>query len=188
MKFFLLFSLIMTSISSSFAGPTDVVPPKFSKGDRYVKVTQLQNNYVKFEDCIKGNEAKTCKNIGPKKSYRLEDLEDLRFNENLEATGSIAAGAALLAVGGGAIYGIMTAGTTATGLIAVAEFGINAFGVGVSVTGPFIFMAAFDPINPVLQVNQARTLNTEVLQDKTVEKKDINYFITNLETVLKKLK
>lgn len=198
MKRLMTLALIATTISSSFAGLNDVVPKKFAHGSTYVRVTKLPGDKVKFEKCVKGYEASSCHNIGRKKSYTVKELVKQRKQESWEAAGTITADVAIiagLAISGGALAGSLFAGAAemGSGIFFVDMAGkavyAGAVGTGAMVGGTVGAAAtAFDPLNPIVQVNQARSLNTEILCDELVVKSNINEYIRNLETVLEKIK
>lgn len=196
-KFIASLLLTQTVISSVFAGVNDVVPKKFKHGSTYVRVTKVGKDKVRFEKCIKGYEASSCETLGRKKSYTMAELIKRRQKENLEAAGTITADVVIIA---GAVFG---GAYLAGGLFAgAAEFGsgvwfldaagkavyVGAKGAG-ALAGGYVGAATtmIDALNPVLQVEQARTLNTEILEDKLVVKNNIESFIKNLETVLDKI-
>lgn len=198
MKHLLLLAIVAQTIASAFAGPSDVVPKKFKHGSSYVRVTKIGADKVKFEKCVKGYEQSSCQFLGPKKAYSLKELVKQRQVENREAAATITADVAIIAAT------VFTGGAIASGLFAgAAEMGSGIFFVDLAgkavyagavgtgaVVGGYTGAAAmaFDPLNPVVQVNQARSLNTEVLCDELVVKGNIVEYIRNLETVLDKIK
>lgn len=198
MKSLLILITLTQFLGSAFAGVNDVIPKKFIHGSTYVRVTKVNKDKVRFEKCIKGYEANGCDNLGPKKSYTLSSLIKQRQKENLEAAGTITADIAIiagLALSGGAIAGGLFAGASqmGTGIFFIDIAGkavyAGAVGTGVAVGGTIGGAAmAFDPLNPIVQVNQARSLNTEILNDETVVRSNIDQYIGYLETALSKIK
>lgn len=186
-----------TLSTMTFAGVSDVVPKKFAHGSTYVRVTKVGHDKVRFEKCIKGYEKNGCDILGRKNSYTLKELVKQRQIENREAAGTIAADAVIIAgmaLTGGAIAGGILAGANSFGsgifFIDLAAKAVYAGGVGAgTAVGATVGAAAtaFDPLNPVVQVNQARSLNTEILNDETVVRQNIHEYIRNLETVLEKI-
>lgn len=198
MKSLLTIALLTQFLSSAFAGVSDVVPKKFVHGSTYVRVTKVGNDKVRFEKCIKGYEKNGCDYLGPKTSYTLKSLIKQRQKENLEAAGTITADIAIvagLALSGGALAGGLFAGASqmGTGIFFIDMAGkavyAGAVGGGALVGGTIGGAAmAFDALNPIVQVNQARSLNTEILNDETVVRSNIDQYIGYLETVLSKIK
>lgn len=189
---------IATQAAMAFASPSDVLPKKFTHGSTYVRVMKVGKDKVSFEKCIKGYEKQNgCEFLGRKKAYTLKELVKQRQIENRQAAGTIAADIVIIAgtaITGGALAGGIFGGFASwgTGIFFVDMAGkVVAAGAvtGGAVVGGTVGAAAtaFDPLNPVVQVNQARTLNTEVLNDQTVVKSNINEYIRNLETVLEKI-
>lgn len=197
MKTFIALALVTQTLSLAIAGVSDVVPKKFVHGSPYVRVTKVGKDKVSFEKCIKGYEKNGCDFLGRKKAYTLKELVKQRQIENRQAAGTIVADVAIvagMALTGGALAGGLFAGanTLGSGIFFVDLAGkavyAGAVGGGAVVGGTVGGAAmAFDPLNPIVQVNQARSLNTEVLNDETVLKSNINEFIRNLETVLEKI-
>lgn len=197
MKAFIALALATQTLSMAFAGVSDVLPKKFAHGSTYVRVTKVGTDKVKFEKCIKGYEKNGCDNLGRRQAYTLKSLIKQRQIENREAAGTIAADVAIiagLAFTGGALAGGLFAGanTFGSGIFFVDIAGkavyAGAVGAGTVVGGTVgASVTAFDPMNPIVQVNQARSLNTEVLNDQTVIKNNIDEYIRNLETVLDKI-
>lgn len=198
MKSFLTIVLLTHFLNSALAGVSDVVPKKFTHGSTYVRVTKVGKDKVRFEKCIKGYEKNGCDYLGPKTAYTLSSLIKQRQKENLEAAGTITADIAIvagMALSGGALVGGIFAGASQLGsgifFIDMAGKAIYAGAVsgGVVVGGTLGGAAmAFDPLNPIVQVNQARSLNTEILNDETVVRSNIDQYIGHLETVLNKIK
>lgn len=197
MKTLLTIALSTLVLSSAMAGTSDVVPNKFVNGSTYVRVTKVGSDKLSFEKCIKGQEKKTCKQLGPKKSYSISALIKQRKAENLEAAGTMVADVAIiagLAFTGGSLAGGLFAGANSLGSgIFFADLAGKALYTGAvaggAMTGGAIGAAStmFDPLNPIVQVNQARCLNSDILKDETVTRMNINEYIRNLETVLKKV-
>lgn len=198
MKRLIALVLLTQTFVSAFAGVSDVVPKKFAHGSAYVRVTKVGTDKVKFEKCLKGYEATGCQKIGPKSAYTLKALVKQRQIENREAAGTIAADVAIIAaaaLSGGALAGGLFAGAAefGSGIFFIDAAGkalyFGAVGCG-TVAGGGLGAAAtlVDALNPALQVAQAKTLNTEVLEDKLVVKQNITEYIKNLETVLSKIK
>lgn len=199
MKTLMALALVAQTLTTmTFAGTKDVVPKKFAHGAPYVRVTKVGTDKVRFEKCIKGYESNGCDYLGPKKAYSLKELIKQRQIENREAAGTITADVAIIAataLTGGALAGGLFAGASSMGsgifFIDLAGKAVyaGAVGSGVVVGGTVGAAAtAFDPLNPIVQVNQARSLNTEILEDKLVVKQNIDEYIRNLETVLEKIK
>lgn len=185
-------------IQTAFAGVSDVVPKKFAHGSTYVRVTKVGNEKVRFEKCIKGYEKNGCDYLGPKSAYTLKSLIKQRQIENREAAGTIAADVVIIAgmaLTGGALVGGMFAGASQLGSgIFFIDMAGKAVAAGATASGAVVggtlgaAATAFDPLNPIVQVNQARSLNTEILNDETVTRSNIYEYIRNLETVLEKIK
>lgn len=197
MKSLIAFALAAQTLSMAFAGVSDVVPKKFKHGSPYVRVTKVGKDKVKFEKCIKGYEKGGCMILGRKSAYTLKELIKQRQIENREATGTIAADIVIIggaALTGGAIVGGMFAGASSLGTgIFFIDMAGKAVAAGATAGGVVVGGTAgaavtiFDPLNPVVQINQARSLNTEVLNDELVVKNNIEEYIRNLETVLEKI-
>lgn len=170
----------------------DVIPNKFVHGSTYVRVTKLQNGRIKFEKCVKGYEQSTCQQIGKKASYSRKELEKQRSIENWQITGAVAAdvGVVLATIFTGGIAGsTIGASVVGTGGGAVAAGGSAGLMIG-GATGAAAGVATntmVDALNPIEQTKQAKTLNSEVLDDKSVAVKNVDDFINRLELVLNKI-
>ncbi len=197
MKSLIAIALSSLVLSSAIAGVSDVVPKKFVHGSPYVRVTKVGTDKVRFEKCIKGYEKNGCDYLGRKKAYTMKSLIKQRQIENREAAGTIVADVAIIAgmaFTGGALAGGVFGGFSQIGS---GIFFIDAAGKvvatagtagGVAVGGTLGAAAtAFDPLNPVVQVNQARSLNTEILDDETVTRSNMEAYIRYLDTVLSKI-
>jgi hypothetical protein len=180
---------------NGFANTLDVKPNRRLKtGDAYVRVTKLKNNRIRFEKCISAIEIKTCKSLGNKSSYSLEELRSQRSEENREIAYTIG-GDVLLVVGaayGGFVGGAALGAISSTGIL--SSIGAELVGGGLLGTAglevaAIVSMASFDILNPVEQTRQAKTLNEEVITDKdtTIDSADMNDFIDRLDTVLSKI-
>ena len=161
------------------------MPPIFIDGARYVRVTRVDKNHTSFKDCIKGEEAKTCKQIGPKKFYSISELTSQRTTEFAQmwmaGVADVGIGTAAFFTGAWIGLSLESAGVelAADGVMAAAQ------------TGNVVTLVAaynIDAINPHEQYKQADSINDEVITDKVVGVSDIDLYIDRLNLVLSKLK
>lgn len=189
---FLKDAMAMRDIASSLS-PADVVPGKFVHGETYVRVTKLPNDRIKFEKCVKGYGQSTCEQLGKKASYSKKELEKQRSIENWQITGAAVAdvGVVLVAIFGGAAVGSVGGAAmagTANGAVAAGGSAGLLLGGAAGAVGGVVANTVVDALNPIEQTRQAKTLNSEVLNDETVVVKDVDNFVERLELVLNKIK
>jgi len=191
--------LALISITAS-ASTQDVRPETFVTGSRYVRVSVLPDHFVRFEDCIKGSEATSCKQIGPKNAYSHDELTSQKTWEQVKTVGAGAGDAIAMALLVGTGAGVGFAGgyiggalICQTGVISYAAadgfmftlglIGVGAGGYGMERLGSALAHSV-DAINPYEQYKRTETLSDTVINDQPVQEQDIGLFIERLSIVL----
>jgi hypothetical protein len=181
---FLKILLALSISTSAFAEMRDVHPINFTDGSRYVRITKVDQDRVSFEDCIKGYEARTCRQLGNRQSYTLEDLRTQRSKEYRNGVLSSVGVAALVLLSAGS--GVIVANGVATvDSIAAAHaigIGVKTFGVGLGITTWIVTKSK--RINPIQSFKRGNDVGEDVITDQDVPVKSIEDYISRLEMVL----
>jgi hypothetical protein len=185
---FLKILLALCVSTSAFAEMLDVHPINFPDGTRYVRVTKVEQDRVSFEDCIKGDEARTCRLLGNRQSYTLEELRSQRSKEyrngvlssaGVAALVLLSAGSGVIATGAAGFAADMSVGMTAAKQIMI---GLKTFGVGLGITTWIVTKSK--RIDPIQSFKRGNDVGEDVITDQDVTVKSIEDYISRLEMVL----
>jgi hypothetical protein len=151
---------------------------------------------VKFEECFKGSNPECIRTLGPKAWYNVSELKSQRVTETVQAYGSILADAGVLvtavylgAVGGAMVFQGAATGTSVGEVLSgiVGSMAGGLIGAGAGAAGGTALVTTIQALNPVEQFKQASSVSDDVIEDRPVEKADMNKFIARLTLVLEKL-
>lgn len=161
-----------------YASNLDVKPKKIKLGDSYVRITKVNNEMVKFEDCIYGQEENSCRSLGNKEHYSIKELTSQRNVELLQAIAVVVVESAFL---------------TVSGMWTYLYFGLGGdalIGLVMAVGGPVVgfgLPTIIDGINPIVQTKQILSLRNKIINDENVEVSNMEKFIDRLDLVLSKI-
>ncbi len=178
-------SLLISTVSH--AGTNDVIPKNgLAKGERYVRVTSVGNDSVKFEKCISGYEKTSCSLLGGKASYTLKELRKQKYIESAQVAGAVFAD---IEISGAAVVAGFYALSAIPAIANMSGIGLLFASTIVGAPGAItsVVIASVDALNPVEQTNQALTVTDDVITDQTVHSENIDRFIERLDLVLSKL-
>lgn len=177
MKLVAMLALLMTTMTSLQA--REINYPA-------IKATKISDSTIIFEQCYTAN---TCRNVGNKNGY---DIDDLNFSPKLRKTKAVAIGAGELVVG---VFGGWIAGWAVWGAgAASATMWTATAATGVAVTAA---PTMIDNLNPVLQWKmaniEAKISKSNLSNDDTIliefeDDLQMNKFSKNLIKVLSDIK
>ena len=180
----LAFALLLSSLSSQ---AKDIVPKDLNQ-KYFVQVTKLANESISFKKCDLHKVA-PCKQIGPRTSYTVEELEEIRHHYKFRGYATAGGEAALVlavaaATGGVGFMTVAAGGGEFSASLCAQIYGYTALTSGAAAGSLAGLNAVVDAINPIKQFDRANTVSEEVLKDRRVEVEDISEVIKDLNHVL----
>jgi hypothetical protein len=167
-----------------FAGSESIIPKKLKQGDKYIKTEIVENDRIKFSNCLYEIE-NSCFPIGKQESYSIKELKKQKIIESIQIPALVATEilGVLAATYSSAAIAQVT-GMAGTKLIFLARAGLWS-GMTSAIWFPAL-SSQVDILNPVQQFRQAKAISNAVLNNEDVIVNNIDRYIDALEQILDK--